>query len=96
VWDWDDELQGRHWRTASLHWARDIHPAHRSLSWIQSHFDPPAHEMWCHHSENETANDCAIFHDLLEDWLIHYMDTPNPPGAAFSSFPQECQTICTP
>jgi hypothetical protein len=98
MWDWDDDFQSRHWRSATLTWAQNTHPSHPSLSWIQSNNPPPVHEMWCHYSQSQapTPADCAIFSDRLETWLADFLDTTHVPESAFASFPKECQSICVP
>jgi hypothetical protein len=96
MWDWTMEVQSRHWRTASLNWARNIHPAHPSTSWIQSNYIPPAHEIWCHNAPSPTAADCDEFSMRLEEWLQDFLDVSDVPESAFNTFPKECASVCTP
>ena len=95
-WDWDHEVQGRHWRSSTLYWAQNSHPDHPSLTWIQTNFDPPPHEMWCHASPNPRAGDCSELHARLEEWLQDFLDTDSVPQGAFNAFPKECMSLCTP
>jgi hypothetical protein len=96
IWDWDVEFTSRHWRSATLAWAQDTHPAHPSLSWIQNNNPAPPHEMWCHYSESPASADCTTFHTKLNTWLQGFLDTQNVPQGAFDTFPKECASICIP
>ena len=95
-WDWDVEFASRHWRSASLTWAQNIHPDHPTLQWIQDNNPPPAHEMWCEYNGNPapTQNDCSTHHTKLVNWLKNYLNTQNPPQGAIDSYPNECSSIC--
>ena len=95
-WDWPNEFQSRHWRTASQSWAQNIHPDRPSVTWIQANFYPPPHEMWCQTSPSPRSADCTEFHARLDEWLQDYLDTDTVPSQAFSTFPKECTSICTP
>jgi hypothetical protein len=96
TWDWNMEFQNRHWRTASLTWAQNVDPDHPSTSWIQANFYPPPEEMWCHSSPSPRTADCTEFHALLNEWLQDYLEVDTVPQKAFSTFPKECTSICTP
>lgn len=94
-WDWDMEFQGRHWRGDSLQWAQDIYPTKRSLMYFSNNYDPPAHEMWCHHpGEQVTQYDCDMHYDLLAEWVEDFLDVSEAPAWAMDSYPNECASIC--
>jgi hypothetical protein len=96
TWDWELDFQTRHWRSSTLTWAQNIHPDRPSATWIQATFYPPPHEMWCHGSPSPRSADCTEFHELLNEWLEEYLETDSVPQSAFSSFPKECVSSCTP
>jgi hypothetical protein len=96
TWDWELEFTSRHWRNATLTWAKNVHPSHPSTTWIQANVAPPAHEMWCHYTGTPTVADCNTYYDKLEVWLQDYLDTDTVPMSAFTSFPKECASACVP
>jgi hypothetical protein len=95
-WDWPTEFQSRHWRSSALTWAQNVDPDHPSASWIQANFYPPPDEMWCHASPSPRSGDCTEFHALLNEWLQDYLETDTVSQRAFSTFPKECSSVCTP
>ena len=95
-WDWGMDFQSRHWRSSTVTWAQNMDPDHPTSTWIQATFYPPPHEMWCHSAPAPKSADCTEFHELLNEWLQDYLETDAVPSSAFSNFPKECTSICTP
>ena len=90
-WDWEDEFDSRHWRTASLNWANAIHPSHPSQTWLQANATPPPEELWCHGPPSPSPVDLEIWDDLLKDWMVDYLDLgPNDPIPPTPPFTYEC------
>ena len=98
-WDWDEEFQAREWRTASIAWANQIHPAHPPGAWLEDNEGPPSREMWCEHGYDDDPDDCDIFEDLLENWLRDYLNIRPGlpvPQYLFDGYPPECKSACYP
>ncbi len=91
-WEWDEEFASRHWRTATLNWASDVHPNHPSHATIIATMAPTPEEMWCHGPPSPTPDDLDIWKDLKDEWLRDFLDLgPNDPiPGGLPPFPKEC------
>ncbi len=93
-WDWDEEIQYRAWRPASLMWAHDIHPQHPSISYIDNNEAPPPRELWCIDQSAPTMDDCEEHKARLELWAEDFTGTFVP--AEELDWPRECPSSCYP
>lgn len=90
-WDWTQEFSSRHWRTATLAWAQDIHPDHPSFADLQELYEPPAHEIWCANETTPTGAEIQEFNTRLNDWKRDFLGIPAGQAIpALPAFPQEC------
>ncbi len=94
-WDIEDEAAVRQWRTASLNWAKAVHPEHPTVATIQAEVSAPPREMWCP-TAGSWPVDCEAWDAHMDVWLHHYLEIPY--GEALPSdlpaWPKECSSSC--
>lgn len=93
-WDWDEEIQFRIWRTATLQWAQDLHPQHPTISYLANAVNPPPRELWCADPGTPTYADCEEHKARLELWAENTFGYFTP--AEDLDWPRECPSSCYP